>query len=156
MLSRFVIKSLFIVDKHILMNRMSEEKAIASLLHIDEELVKAMMKEKGGDYDIILDDLVTDEDLASILKGQTIIDPHVFVNYKYFYLTNDRIKEVVERYKIQLNENLSKDLKDNKLVSEYNNELEFDRKMQLYENRNMLEMKLVDLENFIQFLFPNE
>lgn len=156
MLSSFSIKSLFIVDKHILMKRMNEEKAIAFLLHINEELVKTMMKEKGGDYDIILDDLVPDEDLVTILNEKVNIDSHVFLNYKYFYLTNDRIKEVVEQYKIELNEDLAKDLKDNRLISEYNDDLEYERKIQLYESRNILESKLVDLENFISLLFPNE
>ena len=148
-MSTYNLKSLFIVDKHLLMKRMSEEKALSYLLRVDESLIDEIMKRRGNSYDIILDDIVPDEDIKMIMRNKHNINPYNFFNYKHFHLTNERIKTLIDDKDISLDQSLIQDLNDNKLICEYNTNLENDRIGMLQEIKLALENKLVHVDNFL-------
>ena len=121
------------------MNKMSEEDAIAYLLQVPKDIVEAMYKEKGREYDIILDDIVPDEDIVTILKCDNYSKENFF-NYKYFHLTNERIKLVAEANHIAYTDIIDKPTTD----------LEYERIDQLTTVKAYLEARIVDIDNLIR------
>ena len=149
MLSRYNLRSTFIIDKHLCMRKMSEEEAISYLLQIPKDVVSQMYHEKESDlaktlskrrdYEVILDDIVPDEDIVLILKDE-VYDKKKFFNYKHFHLSNERIRTIAEMCKIEYKD----------LVTEPNLELEDERIDTLKVTKEDLESKIVNIDNFLR------